>query len=115
MPGERERGGREREVGEREGGKEERREECTCKCTHVQYMYVYYMYMYMYVRVHVCTCTCMYMYMYACMYCTRPLVQSRVAAGFSQFSKNIPKPFLMYMYACAEHNAIHAYLTQEAV
>ena len=28
----------------------------------------------------------------------RGLVQSRVAAGFSQLSKNIPKPFLMYMY-----------------
>ena len=28
------------------------------------------------------------------------LVQSRVAASFSQFSKNIPKPFLMYNVAC---------------
>ena len=25
-------------------------------------------------------------------------MQSQVAAGFSQFSKNIPKPFLMYTY-----------------
>ena len=27
-------------------------------------------------------------------------VQSRVAAGFSWFSKNIPKPFLTYTVAC---------------
>ena len=34
------------------------------------------------------------------MYMQRPPVQSRVAAGFSWFSKNIPKPFLMYTIAC---------------
>ena len=28
-------------------------------------------------------------------------IQSRVAAGFSRFSKNIPKPFLMYIEKCA--------------
>ena len=36
-----------------------------------------------------CTCTC-----------TVCVVQSRVAAGFSWFSKNIPKPFLTYNVAC---------------
>jgi len=30
----------------------------------------------------------------------RSLVQSRVAAGFSWFSKNILKPFLMYVHTC---------------
>ena len=41
--------------------------------------------------------------------CQRPPVQSRVAAGFSRFSKYIPKPFLMYrctcthMYICPEY------------
>ena len=30
----------------------------------------------------------------------RAPVQSRVAAGFSQFSKNILKPFLTYNVAC---------------
>ena len=39
------------------------------------------MYTYMYIRM------CIYMYI-------------QVAAGFSQFSKNIPKPFLMYNVAC---------------
>ena len=44
------------------------------------------------------------------LYMSEAPVQSRVAAGFSQFSKYIPKPFLMYMYV-AERAGHAVYMT----
>ena len=63
------------------------------------------LYIYIYICVCVCLCTNInvhvHVHVFACihnLFAGTHMVQSRVAAGFSRFSKNIPKPFLMYTH-----------------